>query len=80
MPEQMTPEQQAEKALEGLTVVASSIGRCAMCYSLEGTPQDCTAGTRFVLNFSRAGGVVLCEKALTQLIEAGKESIEEAQS
>lgn len=52
-----------------LQITQAGLGRCTMCFSLAGTPPDCTPGTRFLVNFGVSGGVVLCQKALTELVQ-----------
>lgn len=42
--------------------------RCALCYQREGNPGDCDTGDRFAISFGAAGGVVLCRKAMNDLI------------
>jgi hypothetical protein len=46
---------------------APETSRCAICSIREGSPPDCTPGKRHTLDFGRAGGVVLCDKALTRV-------------
>lgn len=43
--------------------------RCALCYQREGNPGDCVeGGERYAISFGAAGGVVLCRKAVLNLI------------
>jgi hypothetical protein len=70
------PASELAKSLAQLSVSVLQKGRCQMCWQREGTPPDCTPGRRFVVNFGVHGGLILCEEALTKLVQLSDKHLE----